>query len=49
MIYIIGSGPGDPELITMKGYRILRSCDVILGLSKPRLLRRGRALDRYAF
>ncbi len=31
IIYIIGAGPGDPELITIKGYRILRSCDVIAG------------------
>lgn len=29
-VYFIGAGPGDPELITVKGQRILREADVIL-------------------
>jgi uroporphyrin-III C-methyltransferase len=29
-VYLIGAGPGDPELITVKGLRYLRSADVIL-------------------
>lgn len=29
-IYFIGAGPGDPELITMKGYRIIGGADVII-------------------
>jgi uroporphyrin-III C-methyltransferase len=29
-VYLIGAGPGDPELITLKGLRYLRSADVIL-------------------
>ncbi len=29
-IYIVGAGPGDPELITVKGLRILQEADVIL-------------------
>lgn len=29
-IYIVGAGPGDPELITVKGERLLRSADVVL-------------------
>lgn len=29
-VYFIGAGPGDPELITIKGQRLLRSCPVIL-------------------
>jgi precorrin-4/cobalt-precorrin-4 C11-methyltransferase len=29
-VYIIGAGPGDPELITVKGQRILQSADVVL-------------------
>lgn len=28
-VYLIGSGPGDPELITLKGMRVLHSCDVV--------------------
>lgn len=29
-VYLIGAGPGDPELITVKGLRCLRSADVVL-------------------
>lgn len=29
-VYIVGAGPGDPELITVKGQRILQLADVIL-------------------
>ena len=29
-IYFIGAGPGDPELVTVKGQRLIRSCPVIL-------------------
>jgi uroporphyrin-III C-methyltransferase len=29
-VYLIGAGPGDPELITVKGLRYLRAADVIL-------------------
>lgn len=29
-LYIIGAGPGDPDLITVKGLRILQEADVVL-------------------
>ncbi|MEX3899622.1 precorrin-4 C(11)-methyltransferase [Paraburkholderia sp. BR10954] len=29
-VFFIGAGPGDPELITVKGQRLLRGCPVIL-------------------
>ena len=29
-VYLLGAGPGDPELLTIKGLRILRDADVIL-------------------
>jgi len=28
-VYIIGAGPGDPELITIKGFKAIRKCSVI--------------------
>ena len=29
-VYIIGGGPGDPELLTLKAKRIIESADVII-------------------
>ena len=30
MVYFIGAGPGDPELMTIKGKRIIEQADVII-------------------
>ena len=41
MVYIVGAGPGDPELITVKGQRLLKEADVIIyagSLVNPALL-----------
>ncbi|HZD60610.1 MAG TPA: precorrin-4 C(11)-methyltransferase [Anaerolineae bacterium] len=40
-VYIIGAGPGDPELITVKGRRVLEQADIIVyagSLINPHLL-----------
>jgi len=29
-VYLIGAGPGDPDLITVKGKQLLKNCDVVL-------------------
>src|SRR3990170_8291394 len=29
-VFFIGSGPGDPELITVKGKRLLKEADVVI-------------------
>ncbi|WP_423149487.1 uroporphyrinogen-III C-methyltransferase [Rubrolithibacter danxiaensis] len=29
-LYIVGAGPGDPELITLKGYKVLQNTPVVL-------------------
>ncbi|MEM4138509.1 MAG: SAM-dependent methyltransferase, partial [Sulfolobaceae archaeon] len=29
-VYIIGAGPGDPELLTIKAYKILNNADIII-------------------
>src|SRR5947209_4971603 len=44
-VYLVGAGPGDPELLTLKGQRILATAEVVIHdrLANPRLLRHCRA------
>jgi precorrin-4/cobalt-precorrin-4 C11-methyltransferase len=46
-IYFIGAGPGDPELVTVKGQRLIRSCPVILyaGSLVPEAVLAGNAAE----
>src|SRR5881397_2977398 len=45
IVYLIGAGPGDPGLITVRGLQCLAAADVVLydHLVHPRLLRYARA------
>ena len=44
-VYLIGAGPGDPSLISMRGFRYLTSADVVIydHLVHPQLLQAVRA------
>jgi precorrin-4/cobalt-precorrin-4 C11-methyltransferase len=46
-VFFIGAGPGDPELITVKGQRFVRTCPVILyaGSLVPDAVLAGNAAD----
>lgn len=46
MIYFIGAGPGDPELMTIKSAKIMGQCQVVIyagSLVNPEVLRYARA------
>ncbi|MBF0292105.1 MAG: HemD protein, partial [Nitrospinae bacterium] len=44
IVYLIGAGPGDPGLITVKGRHLIETCDVVVYdyLANPKLLSLAR-------
>ncbi len=41
-VYFVGAGPGDPELVTLKGYKLLKEADLVIytgSLVNPDLLK----------
>ncbi|MBO0782178.1 MAG: hypothetical protein J2P37_25450, partial [Ktedonobacteraceae bacterium] len=50
-VYLVGAGPGDPDLITVKGLRCLRQADVVVydRLASPELLHEARSDARLVF
>ena len=50
IVHFVGAGPGDVELITLKGYRKLSQADVVIyagSLVNPDLLQYCRKVPRF--
>lgn len=48
-VCFVGAGPGDPELITVRGMRLVEEADVLVyagSLVNPALVERSRAVDK---
>lgn len=47
-VYLIGAGPGDPQLITLRGVQCLKKADIVLydGLVNPQLLAHAPDAER---
>jgi hypothetical protein len=43
-VFLVGAGPGDPKLITLRGFEAIRKADVVVydRLASPKLLRHMR-------
>lgn len=49
-VYFVGAGPGDPDLITVKGNHLLMSADILIyagSLVNPVLVDRSPAISKY--
>lgn len=49
-VWFVGAGPGDPDLITVKGNNLIRSADLLIyagSLVNPELVSRSPAPDKY--
>lgn len=50
-VWLVGYGPGDPELITVKGQQLLKEADVVFydDLAYPQPLPKGKGEEKYIY
>jgi precorrin-4/cobalt-precorrin-4 C11-methyltransferase len=49
-VWFVGAGPGDPDLITVKGNHLLKTAEILIytgSLVNPELISRSQAPDKY--